>query len=68
MQRITPRTQCAGQRCPESEGCARYAMRVQGAPWASFDVERMRFESPCLHRIDLIHKESAIGRPHSQQE
>ena len=52
-QRPTTRTQCAGQTCEEREGCARYSMRVSGSPWASFDIERVRFDGHCLHRIDL---------------
>ena len=51
LQRVTARTQCAGHDCPEREGCSRYDSRIQGAPWASFDVERTQFEGPCLHRI-----------------
>ena len=54
-QRMIARTQCAGQDCNERDGCDRYEQSTQGAPWASFDLERTldQTEGPCLHRIDL---------------
>ena len=51
-QRIIAKTQCAGQNCNERDGCARYEQRTPGSPWASFDLERVWFIEPCLHKIN----------------
>ena len=55
---------CAGQSCPEREGCKRYEHRQSSSfvangdkkipvfEWASYDIERMAFDS-CQARIAL---------------
>lgn len=57
-----PKLNCAGQGCPERDGCRRYeiriaeghlevgGVRVQQFGWASFDLEREAFGG-CFSRI-----------------
>jgi hypothetical protein len=59
---MSPKTNCAGQLCPEREGCRRYQIRISSGKevicdvetptyeWASFDIERQRFGA-CPHLI-----------------
>lgn len=56
-QTVIPETNCAGQGCPERDGCRRYEVRLRtehepdnGFRWASFDLER---RGRCIHRIAM---------------
>jgi len=64
---IGVKTNCAGQGCPERDGCRRYEVRIPDRieivkshhiprmEWASFDLER-RWTGECQHRIALHEK------------
>lgn len=55
---------CAGQQCPERDGCKRYEHRQSSSfiedegkkipqfAWASYDIERLAFDS-CAARIQV---------------
>ena len=47
--RIRALTQCAGQECPERQGCARFENRDVRGNWASLDLER-KLTGTCVHR------------------
>ena len=65
---MNPKTNCAGQDCPERDGCRRYvtrtADRVEGPnkipvfEWASFDIERQQ-QGNCAAFISHRHREAA---------
>jgi hypothetical protein len=48
---------CAGQGCPERDGCRRFVLRLPTGghkqfDWASFDIERMFF-GDCLSFVEF---------------
>lgn len=62
---LSAKLNCAGQGCPERQGCRRYEVGIVGhkeivqgkevavLDWASFDIERQRF-GDCPHRLQVM--------------